>query len=715
MNAEYLLKAQEILEKMTLKEKIGQMTQISYNGKNFDAVAEKIEKYGIGSIILAGSAFAGNTAENGTNVSGIDRLQKTAVENTRCGIPLLFGRDVIHSHKTVYPINLAMAASFDPEAVEHCYNEIRDEAAADGVNWTFAPMLDFCHEPRWGRIIECQGEDPYLASKMAGAIVKGFQGDDLKEPGMIAACAKHYIGYGASEGGRDYNHTEISDYALYNNYLPAFRSAVDAGVATVMNSFNEVNGVPVAASRRLLTDVLRGDLGFDGFVISDWASITQLKNHGLAADNRDAAKKSLYAGIDMDMVDNCYLDHIEELVTSGEVDITEVDTAVLRILYVKLRLGLFEHPYRVRKEQDLAKHIEDSKLMCEKSMVLLKNEGGLLPLKKEGSYCLTGPFLKERQSHVGAWSLATESMTVKNIEEAVREAVPGAEITVLDEIEAQYVYPRNCDVIICFLGEPKCVTGEAQSLADIGVTKQQAELVKSLKKSGKPVVGVLCYGRPTVLTEVEPLFDAMIYAWHGGTMAATAIAEVLFGDAEPTGRLPVTLPMSVGQLPLYYNALPGARIMNGYYNGESRMTHNYNDCPGTPLYPFGYGLSYGKFDYSVAAADESELSFKDLMSGRKFRVSVDVTNTSDVSSTETVQLYVRDKVASRVRPLRELKGFKKITVDAGKTETVSFGLSLKELGFYLEDGSYITEPGEFEIYVGENCLTENSVTVKVTA
>ena len=337
----------KLLKEMTLKEKIGQVTQISFDFKNYDAVKEKIEDYQVGSLILGGSAFVGDGDEALVEKNKLKTLQKTAVENTRLGIPLLFGRYVIHSHETIFPINLAMAASFNPDLVRKCYDKIREEAVYDGINWTFAPMLDFCHDPRWGRIIECQGEDPYLASEMAEAIVKGFQTDSLSNDGAMAACAKHYIGYGASEGGRDYNHTEISDYALWNYYIPAFRSAVESGVATVMNSFNEMNGVPVAASKRLLTDILRGKLGFEGFVISDWGAIAQLKNHCVAGDNAKAAELAIKAGIDMDMVDNCYFNNLEQLIEEGKVSEETIDTAVLRILSIKEKMGLFEKPIRV--------------------------------------------------------------------------------------------------------------------------------------------------------------------------------------------------------------------------------------------------------------------------------------------------------------------------------------------------------------------------------
>lgn len=714
MHCDIEKRAEKILSEMTLKQKIGQVTQINFSGDNVEEVVEKIREYGIGSIILSNSQFAGFVEQDSVKVDRMTYFQRLSVEESPNGIPLLIGRDVIHGHNVIFPINLGMAASFEPELIRKAYECIRAEAANDGINWTYSPMLDFCHDPRWGRIIECQGEDPYLASKLAAAIVKGFQGEDLSEEGTLAACAKHYIGYGASEGGRDYNHTEISDYALQNNYLPAFRGAVDAGVATVMNSFNEINGVPVAASKKVLTDILRGQLGFEGFVISDWASIAQLKNHAVAETNKEAAALSLKAGIDIDMVDNCYFDYMEELVNEGTVSLEELDTAVLRILKIKLKMGLFETPYQKHSEFSLEEHASLAKQVCENSFVLLKNNNSLLPLKENTSICITGPFADLVEEHTGSWALEKGGIAIKSLREAIT-AVAGekANIENLDGLAQQYLIPRSAEVIICALGEPRRVTGEAQSLASIEISDEQKTLLKRLKSTGKPIVGVMFCGRPTALEEVEPYLDAIIYCWHSGSMSTVAAADVIYGKSEPTGRLPVTMPRVTGQIPLYYNALPGGRYMNGYYGEKGHVTLNYNDCEGTPLYPFGYGLSYTYFEYSPAKADCDKLPLEAIKAGKKFNIGVSVKNTGATDGTEVVQLYVRDCFASRVRPLRELKGFKKLKIKAGEQVAVSFELGYSELGFYLENGEYTVESGKFEIFVGRDCLTENRLEISV--
>lgn len=699
-----------ILKKMTLKEKIAQITQISFDFTNFDEAKSMVEEYQIGSLILGGSAFIGDGKEALVEKNKLRELQNAALK-TRLGIPLLFGRDVIHAHKTVFPINLAMAASFNPELLKECYNKIRGEAVYDGVNWTFAPMLDFCHDPRWGRITECQGEDPYLASKMAAAIVNGFQTDSLSSDGAMAACAKHYIGYGASEGGRDYNHTEISDYALWNNYIPAFRSAIDSGVATVMNSFNEMNGVPVAASRRLLTDVLRDKLGFNGFVISDWGAIAQLKNHCFAENDAAAAKLSINAGIDMDMVDNCYFDNLEELVKSGEVPENVIDTAVLRVLGVKEKLNLFEKPLRTFQKPNYEENRKLSGEMCSQSAVLLKNDNNTLPLKDDDKIALVGPFADLKNEFAGSWSILSEEYNPRSLLEALKERCEG--LTFSSELNSPYMIGRDKDVVICALGEPSSVTGEAHSVTSIEIPEYQKQMLAELKKQGKKVVGVLFFGRPVALQSVDCYLDAVLLMWHGGVKTAEIAAKILYGETEPTGRLPVTFPRVTGQIPIYYNALPGARRMNGYYGENNRIVHNYEDCSGTPMYPFGYGLTYTHFEYSEIKMDKKAVPLTALENGEKFNFSVKVKNCGNTDGTEVVQLYVHDLVAGRVRPLRELKGFKKSEIKRGVTAEIEFEIGYGELGYYLEDGDYIVEPGEFEIYIGANSLTENSVKITV--
>lgn len=699
-----------ILKKMTLKEKIAQITQISFNFENFDEVKAMIEEYQIGALILGGNAFIGDGNEATVEKQKLTALQNSAVKNTRLGIPLLFGRDVIHAHKTVFPINLAMAASFNPDLVKECYNKIRGEAVYDGVNWTFAPMLDFCHDPRWGRIIECQGEDPYLASKMASAIVNGFQTDSLLNEDAMAACAKHYIGYGASEGGRDYNHTEISDYALWNNYIPAFRSAVDSGVATVMNSFNEINGIPIAANKRILTDILRGKLGFNGFVISDWGAIAQLKNHCFAENDAAAAKLAINAGIDMDMVDNCYFENLEELVKSGELSESVIDTAVLRVLGVKDRLNLFERPIKTIQKPNYQENSKLSGEICSQAAVLLKNNS-ILPLHSDEKIALVGPFANSKNEFAGAWSILDEEYKPKSMLEALEEKTENP--VYASDLYSPYMIGRDKDIVICALGEPSLVTGEAHSLTNIEIPEYQKQMLAEIKKQGKKIVGVLFFGRPVALQSVDCYLDAVLLMWHGGVKAAETAVKILYGEIEPTGRLPVTFPRVTGQIPIYYNALPGARRMNGYYGENNKIVHNYEDCSGTPMYPFGYGLTYTDFKYSGISADKKILTLNELKMGDKFTFSVEVENCGTNNGTEVIQLYVHDLIAERVRPLRELKGFEKVKIKCKDTVKIDFAVGYEELGYYLENGDYTVEPGEFEIYIGENSLTENSVRILV--
>lgn len=708
-------RVEELLGRLSLKEKIGQVTQIYYVSKDHDQTAQMVRDIQPGSVILCDSAFAGNEYQKPLDREKLDELQRIALHETDSGIPVLFGRDVIHGHRVVLPIPLTMASSFNPELVQECYDAVREEAVYDGVKWTFAPMLDMSHDPRWGRIIESPGEDPYMGEWMAKAVVNGFQTDDLSNEQAIAACAKHFVGYGASEGGRDYNHTEIGDYLLKNSYLPAFRSAVEAGVATVMSSFNDVNGIPVSGSRYLLTDVLRGEMGFEGFVVSDWYAIHQMMQYqGFAADDKHAAQLSLNAGIDMDMADNCYLNHLEELVQEGTVTMDELDEAVRRILRVKVRMGLLEHPLSTQIPYDEQAHCVLAKQLAQESMVLLKNKNNVLPLSKTATVGMAGPYLYETVELVGSWALDTDASLICSPAEAMRRTAPEAQFVenpgnLADEITML----RDADAIVLFLGESRRVTGEAHSLASVELPESQLAIVRQAHRTGKPVVGVLCFGRPIALGEADELFDAIVYAGHGGTCAGPAIASVLFGDAEPSGRLAFTLPYSTGQIPLYYNAYPGSRQINGYYRDEFIYHRNYQDCTGAPAYPFGYGLSYTTFTYTDAAVDVSQRSLQQLKDGEGFTVTCKVTNTGTRQGSTVVQLYVRDVLASRLRPLRSLRGFQKVDLQAGESKTVSLTLGYKDLGFYLENGDYTVEAGDFTLYVGDNCLTENEINIAV--
>ncbi len=699
-----------LLQKMTLREKIGQLNQICLSCGNIGAYKEAIRKGEVGSIIIASSATAGNDPQSCVDVALYQELQHMAVEESRLGIPMIFGRDVIHGHRTVYPIPLASAASFDGDLVERCYRDIAEEASADSIHWTFAPMLDLSRDPRWGRCIEGAGEDPYLGGYMAKAQVKGFQSDDLTREDTLVACAKHFIGYGASESGRDYHRTEISDYSLYNDYLPAFRNAVDAGVGTVMSSFNPINGRFVQTTPKYLTDVLRGQLGFEGFVVADWGVVTRALRFGQAETEAECAATALNAGLDMDMVVQGYINHLEKAVKNGEVSVDAIDLAVRRVLRIKFAKGLFENPYSARRAVDFDAHMKNARRLAAESMVLLKNDG-VLPLKKDAKVLLSGPFIRERRALLGSWTLNGLTEETPNLLEAMQEVI-GKNAAYNESDFAVYdstlMQAENTDVIVLALGESNAVTGENRCVADISLDTAQIELIKKAKTSGKKVVGVFFCGRPLALEGVTDMLDAVLYAWHGGSETARAACDVLFGDTVPSGKLPMTFPRKTGQIPLYYNVV--ATGWNYYGEGYNQC---YVDSKGDALFPFGYGLSYTTFDYSEPVANVNELSLDALENGDTFTVTVDVTNMGDVDAKETVQLYIRDKVASLLRPMRELKGFEKTLIKAGETKTVTFTVGKKQLGFYLEDGAFTVEKGEFEIYVGDNALTTNKISVWV--
>ncbi len=708
-------KAKTILNKMSLSDKIGQVTQMIFNDSDIEKSCELVRNIKPGSLILCWSAMGGNEEQHSVCIEHLNRLQKTAVEETPCGVPLLYGRDVIHGHRVAFPVPLTMTQSFDFELIEECYDAVRQEALDDGVNWTFAPMLDLARDSRWGRIVEGTGEDPYLGSLFAKASIKGFQTENPSSPESIVACAKHFVGYGASEGGRDYNHTEISDYSLQNYYLPAFRAAVEAGVGTVMSSFNDINAVPVSGNRKILTKILRGQLGFEGFVISDWDAIVQLYSFcGYAEDRADAAAKSLNAGIDMDMVCNCYFDNLEQLINDGVVTMDELDTAVLRILETKLRFGIFDSPYAEIIGYDLENHLSLSKKLAEESIVLLKNKNGILPLEKDVKLGFAGNFRDEAVELIGTWSLDYDASLAKSVRNAITDAAPECELYDCDDTDSYKIsmYYKT-DYTLVILGEKRKLTGEANNVAEITLSPTQRALIESLKRAGKPLIGVFCFARPIVFGDEDDLFDAILYCGHGGTRAADAIASVLFGFAEPQGRLPYTLPYNMGQVPIYYNALPGSREINGYY-GEIYVPHaEYHNCTGRPNYPFGYGLAYTEFEIDGLSCDINEISADEIKSGSKFRVSATVKNIGERKGLAIPQLYVRDLCASRMRPLRVLRGFERVWLEKGEEKTVEFSVGFEDLGFYLEDGEFILEKGKFKVYVGENSLAENYVEIAV--
>lgn len=704
-------RAREILEKMTLEEKIGQVSQFPYRDMTVEEMQAFIREKKPGSLILCNSPLGGQVEQQEVNLDEINLLQKAAMES--CGIPLVCGRDVIHGHHVAFPVPLTMTASWDFDLIRESYDAIREEAINDGVKWTFTPMLDMCREPRWGRIVEGTGEDPYLGECFAKAAVKGFQTENPADERAMFACAKHYIGYGASEGGRDYNHTEISEYSLQNYYLPAFRAAVDSGVATVMSAFNDINGIPASGNKKTLTDILRGQLGFEGFVVSDWGAVEQMADFaGFAEDHRDAVRIALSAGVDLDMANGLYSDHIPSLLESGELTEEQLDTAVLHLLETKLRHGLFDHPYIERRAYDSEKHLQLAQTLAEKSIVLLKNENNVLPLSKDAKICVSGEMATATTDLVGTWALDYDKSLSHSVLQVLRDKV-GA-YTVRAEAAYKHSLREDPDAYVVVLGDTLGVTGEATALADIRISEKQLSVVRMLKRTGKPIIGVFCFARPMVFGEEEYLFDAILYAGHGGSRAAQAIAAVLFGEAEPEGRLPFTLMYHQGQLPLYYNSLPGSRQINEYYHDVNPMHANYSDCHGSPLYPFGYGLAYTTFDYSAVSCDVTEKTVADMENGETFRFAVTVKNIGARVGVAVPQLYVWDMVGSRIRPLRVLRNFRKLSLLPGEQQTVQFEVGKKDLGFYLEDGTFIVEKGDFKIFVGENCQTENKIEIMLT-
>ena len=704
-------RAREIVSKMTIREKAGQLNQVttSFYKENKDELYEMVRKGEIGSLILATTATAGNDTQSLIDLDEYNKIQKMAVEESRLGIPLIYGRDVIHGHKTVLPVPIGSAAAFNDELLEKCYSDVAEEAAADGVHWTFSPMLDMCRDPRWGRMVEGPGEDPFVGASLARAAVKGFQGDDISNPRKLAACAKHYIGYGASEGGRDYFRAEICDSSLYNYYLPAFRAAVEEGVATVMSSFNDINGIPVASSRKYMTEILRDQLGFEGFVVSDWGSIDHPRKMGYAETYAEEAKNSLTAGVDMDMCTQIYLNNAEKLIESGELDEAVLDLAVTRVLCVKLALGLFERPYRERFEYDINAHRKNARQLAAESLVLLKNSG-VLPLKKDAKIAVVGPFVREREATRGTWVLDSRVAENMTLCEAFCEAVPKENLRFAHQItlyDNSVKMAKDSDIIVVALGESHMTTGEAQSVSDISLSPDQIRLIDDLRSLGKPMVGVFFCARPRALEGVVDRLDAVVYAWHTGTESAHAVCDVLFGDVVPSGKLPVTLPRRTGHIPLYYNTTASNHYGDNYYGEHEYMS--YVDSASTPLYPFGFGLSYTKFEYKNFTCEAQEMTLEAIKNGEKAKFSIEVENIGDFDGKETVQLYIRDRFASIMRPIRELKGYKKVFIEKGKTAKVEFELGYKDLGFYNEKGEYLLEKGLFEIYVGENCLTENKI------
>lgn len=679
-------KIEELIKKMTLREKLGQLTQEATNNENIDRLEELAKKGELGSCILAYSALAGTDEQLNIFIEGLNRVQRAAVEESRLGIPIINGRDIIHGSRTIFPIPLAQSATWDGELIRDAASIMSKEASYDGVHWTFTPMLDICADPRWGRIIECPGEDPFLGRLFARATVEGVQGDDMSKKGKLAACAKHYIGYGGTFGGRDKDETDWSEYNLRNRALPAFKEAVDAGVATVMSSFNEIGGQPVTSSKYHITDILKGELGFSGFVVSDWDAILRLKCQGVSDNDLTSAVLAINAGVDMDMVDELYINNIETAVEKNLVSMEIIDEAVRRVLNIKYKVGLFDNPY-IDEESSLDKimtkeHIEKAKELSLHSMVLLKNDG-VLPLEKGKKVTVTGPSAKEKEMLLGSWHAGGKSEEVISVYEGF-EKVNGA-LNITGEL--------NQETCVIVIGEDWHSTGEGRTRQDIELRDEDVELVKRIKEQGKKVVVILTIGRPLAVTKIIPYSDAILLAWHGGNMCGLAAAEIVFGEFNPCGKLPVTMPRSTGQIPIRYNHQRHELGVNWYYKNENYVA---TDSDSTPAFVFGYGLSYTNYEYTNFDCKFSKEEGCAI-------ITFDIQNNGEYDGYEIAQCYISDVVASMSRPVKELKGFKKVFLKKGEKKNIIFKLYKDDLSFYDARGNFIFEEGDFEIEVGKSC------------
>ncbi len=702
-----------LLEKMTFEEKIGQLTlftsgwAVTGPTMNEDYLND-IKKGSCGNIF------------NAQGVGYIASLQKIAVEETRLGIPLLFGLDVIHGFKTIYPIPLAEACSWDLKLIEETARLSALEATASGISWNYNPMVDIARDPRWGRIAEGSGEDTYLGSLVAAAKVKGYQGTNLKAPSTMAACVKHFAAYGAPQAGRDYNTVDMSDRTLHEIYLPPFKAAVDAGVRSVMTAFNELNGVPSSANKYLLRDILRDEFGFKGLVVTDYTSIGELVKHGYAKNAKEAARLAITSGVDMDMQSGAYFDYMRELVKENKVHIKTIEESVRHVLELKYDLGLFEDPYRyldsVREQEntyteEMMDHALES---AKRSIVLLKNDvfhgQKLLPVKKTKQHiALIGPLGNNNLDVMGTWHCSGDRDKVITVLDGMKKKFPGADITYARgcgfESNDKTGFPeaiklaKSADIVILAVGENYMQSGEAASRTDISLPGVQEDLVKEIVATGKPVIALMMAGRPLAMEWVDGHVPAILYAWHLGTMTGDAVADVISGDYGPSAKLVVTFPRNVGQIPIYYNMKNTGRPLGA----DPKFASQYIDSPNDPLYPFGYGLSYTSFGYSGLHLNKTTITPSDTLV-----VSVTVENTGEVSGEEIVQLYIRDMVASVTRPVKELKGFKKIALNPGDSKVVEFKITAKDLKFYDINMNYLAEPGDFKVFVGTHseCLQE---------
>ena len=720
---------ENLLAKMTLDEKIGQLNLPSSGdfttgqATNSD-IGKKIEQG------LVGGLF---------NIKGAEKIkavQKVALEKSRLKIPLLFGMDVIHGYETIFPIPLGLAASWDMNLIQQSARVAAKEASADGINWTFSPMVDISREPRWGRVSEGSGEDPYLGSEIAKNMVYGYQGKDLSLKNTIMACVKHFALYGAGEAGRDYNTVDMSHVRMFNEYFPPYKAGVDAGVGSVMASFNEVDGIPATGNKWLLTDVLRKMWGFDGFVVSDYTGINEMIDHGMG-DLQQVAALALKAGVDMDMVSEGFLKTLKQSLQEGKVTQAEIDMAAKRILAAKYDLGLFEDPYRYGDAKLASKEVFSkenraiARNVAAQTMVLMKNENNILPLKTSGTVAVIGPLVKNSLNMTGTWSVAAKHGEAVSLVKGLQDnfgkdvkfiSAKGANIDYSEKLESIYAAhgkltdrdnrpkeillkeavdaANKSDVVVLAIGESAEMSGESSSRAKIDIPESQIDLLEELKKTGKPIVVVLFTGRPLALTNMKDLPDAILNVWFVGSEAGNAISDVLFGKVNPSGKLPVTFPRSLGQVPIYYNHKNTGRPLGAEQTEKcvyERFRSNYMDECNTPLYPFGYGLSYTKFNYSGMSVSNSNPK-----GNQTIQASITVTNSGNYDGAEVVQLYIRDRVGSITRPVKELKGFQKVYLKKGESQKVTFNISPEDLKFYNNTLKYDWEAGEFDVMIGTN-------------
>lgn len=698
-----------LLSLMTLDEKLGQMNQVSPG--DFEALAAQVRQGEVGSIL------------NYVDADLVNKVQKVAVEESRLGIPLLVARDVIHGYKTIFPIPLGQAATFNPELVEEGARVAAVEASSDGIRWTFSPMVDVSRDPRWGRIAESCGEDPYLNAVMGAAMIKGYQGDSLSDPTAMAACAKHFVAYGAAEGGRDYNSTFIPERVLRNVYLPPFKAAADAGCATFMTSFNDNDGVPSTANKFILKDILRGEWKYDGMVVSDWASVLEMVNHGFCKDGKDAAEKALNAGVDMEMVSATFINNFKQSLNEKKITLNEIDQAVRNILRLKFRLGLFENPYIVTPQsvKYADEHLAKARKAVEQSVILLKNDNQALPLQPNiKTLAVVGPMADAPYEQLGTWVFDGEKEHTQTPLMALK-AMYGDKVNILyapglaysrdksrTQIAPAVAAARRADAVVVFVGEESILSGEAHSLTNLRLQGKQSELIEALAATGKPLITVVMAGRQLVITDEVKESDAVLYAFHPGTMGGPAIADILFGKVNPSGKSPVSFPRTSGQVPLYYAHHNTGRPANPVEMlideipveaGQTSVGCRsfYLDAGSRPLYPFGYGLSYTTFEYSDLTLSADKLASTDVLT-----VTLNLKNTGRYDGTEVVQLYVQDKVGSVTRPVKELKAFQRVDLKVGESKKVTFSLPVAELAFWGLDMHYSVEPGAFKLWAGTN-------------